>query len=375
MLKPLNYTVAGCLHDDISFQDLHRFRQNTAGRYSANLLRIVASRNPTNFSAVRLETGICKQTILMALPKTLGIPNMFLLDVMHLVALNDPDLLIGLWRGTINCYAPDTKENWDWAVLKGKVWEAHGKMIAAATPYIPSSFDRAPRNPAEKINSGYKAWEFLLYLFGLGPALLRNILPETYWRNYCKLVRGIHLLQQRQISPAQLQEGTTMLSEFVREFEELYYQRRPDRIHFIRQSIHLLTHIGPETVRAGPVACYAQWTMETAIGNLGKEVRQDRDPYANISQRGILRAQMNSIRCMMPHLDLGDGNKIPEGGIDVGGNYIMLRACQEVAMDVSEVEAAAILNFWEDRGWPNRDRWIRAVKRWGRLCLPNKQIA
>jgi len=52
MLKPLNYTVAGCLHDDISFQDLHRFRQNTAGRYSANLLRIVAARQalpPSDF--------------------------------------------------------------------------------------------------------------------------------------------------------------------------------------------------------------------------------------------------------------------------------------------------------------------------------------
>ncbi|KAJ6528077.1 hypothetical protein B0H19DRAFT_1195027 [Mycena capillaripes] len=37
---------------------------------------------------------------------------------------------------------------------------------------IPGSFDRPPRNPAEKINSGYKAWERLLYVYGAGPALL-----------------------------------------------------------------------------------------------------------------------------------------------------------------------------------------------------------
>jgi hypothetical protein len=125
---------------------------------------------------------------------TLGIPSMINIDIMHLVTLNVPDLLISLWRGTINCHTPDSKAIWDWAVLKGGVWEAHGKTVALATSFLPSSFERAPRNPAEKINSSYKAWEFLLYLFALGPALFRPILPAQYWSNFCKLVRGVQLL-------------------------------------------------------------------------------------------------------------------------------------------------------------------------------------
>ncbi len=32
-------------------------------------------------------------------------------------------------------------------------------------------------SPAEKISSGYKAWEFLIYVFGLCLALLYGILP------------------------------------------------------------------------------------------------------------------------------------------------------------------------------------------------------
>jgi hypothetical protein len=377
MLKPINYNVRGCLHEDVTFQDLEDYRQDTPRRYLENLQKLVAARNPADFAKLRLETGLCKQTILSGLSEehTLGIPNMFLLDIMHLVALNDSDLFMGLWCGTIKCYPPDSKANWDWVVLKGRVWEAHGKTVAAATPFIPSSFDRAPRNIAEKINSGYKAWEFLLYLFGLGPALLHNILPDKYWRNYCKLVRGVQLLQQRQILPTQLTEGTAMLCEFVREFEEIYYQRRPDRIHFVRQSIQLLTHIGPETVRAGPVACYAQWTMETAIGNLGNEIRQDLDPYANISQRGLLRAQLNSIRSMMPHVLLNSETDVPRGGIDIHDGYVLLRACEEVAADVRDVEATAILHYWGDRGWPNQDGWPHTVKRWARLRLPNQQVA
>ena len=83
---------------------------------------------------------------------------------MHLAALNIPDLLINLWRGTLDCDNNDDKRTWDWAVLTGRTWEDHGRDVAACTPYLPGSFDCPPRNSAEKISSGYKAWEFLMYI-------------------------------------------------------------------------------------------------------------------------------------------------------------------------------------------------------------------
>jgi hypothetical protein len=57
--------------------------------------------------------------------------------------------------------------------------------------------------------------------------------------------------------------------DFVHEYKDLYYQHMAVQIHFVQHSIHLLTHMGPETFRIGPLSCYAQWTLETAIGNLG----------------------------------------------------------------------------------------------------------
>jgi hypothetical protein len=57
--------------------------------------------------------------------------------------------------------------------------------------------------------------------------------------------------------------------EFMHKYEDLYYQRMEVQIHFVWHSIHLLTHMGPETQRIGPLSCYAQWTLETVIGNLG----------------------------------------------------------------------------------------------------------
>jgi hypothetical protein len=68
------------------------------------------------------------------------------------------------------------------------------------------------------------------------------------------------------------------------------------RIHFVRQSIHLLTHIASEMFHVGPLACYAQWTLETAIGNLGREIHQDHNMFANLAQHVVLHAQTNSLQ-------------------------------------------------------------------------------
>ena len=375
MLKPPNFTVEGCNHDNVSFCDLYNFRVKIPERYQINLRRVCQSANTSQYKDNRLETGLCGPTIFSGLKASLGVPNMFVLDIMHLVSLNVPDLLLGLWRGTINCYGNDKHHNWPWLKLqKGPVWESHGKTVEMATKYLPSSFDRAPRNPAEKINSGYKAWEYLLYMFALGPALFKSILPELYFRNYCKLVRGVQILQQRSIPREQLVQATQLLHEFVHEFEELYYQRKTSRLHFVRQSIHLLTHIASEVTRAGPLACYAQWTMESAIGSLGDEIRQDQNPYANISQRGILRAQFNAIQSMIT-LSLKNESKLPSYSMDLGDGYALLTTCDNVSRKVSEGEAMAIMKLWDARGWPNLHGWTRKVKRWARLQIPNGQIA
>jgi hypothetical protein len=63
---------------------------------------------------------------------------------MHHASLNIPDLLIPLWHGTFNRSATDKQSNWDWAMLTGKTWVEHGKVVAAATPYLPGSFDCPP---------------------------------------------------------------------------------------------------------------------------------------------------------------------------------------------------------------------------------------
>jgi hypothetical protein len=210
LLKPNNYEVEGCAHGDIDIRDLPKA---SCDLYIANLRRLLASPNETQYRARRLETGISKPSIFHGLDhlSTLGLPNSAGSDIMHLGALNLSDLMISLWRGTIDCTQPDDRSTWAWAVLRGDIWQQHGRAVAGALHYLPSSFDRPPRNIAEKLTSGYKAWEFLLYLYGLGPGLLYGVLPDAYYTNYCKLVFGVRMMNQHKLTHIRKREKCLIL--------------------------------------------------------------------------------------------------------------------------------------------------------------------
>ncbi|KAJ7067332.1 hypothetical protein C8F01DRAFT_1365443 [Mycena amicta] len=66
----------------------------------------------------------------------------------------------------------------------------------------------------------------------------------------------------------------------VEEFELLYYNCDPTRIHFIRQSLHHLLHTAPEV-----------------------EIKQHLNPFANLSQRAVRRAQVNSLKSLISDLE------------------------------------------------------------------------
>ena len=264
-----------------------RIAQGLPGKYSDNIKCFLASDTQKTFQERRLEFGLCKQTLFSRLLcQLLSVLSIFTMDIMHLSVLNNPDLFMKLFTGKLDVFKPDNQATWDWAVFykNNVLWSVQGETVTLSVPLLPSSFRCAPWDPAKKLNSGYKAWEYQQYLYGLGPTLFRLLLPEKYWINYCKLVSGVCLLQQHHISHEDLLKGHQTLMDFVCEFEDLYYQHKESCIHFVCQSIHMLTHITPGTIHASSLSCYAQWTLETAIGNLGQEIRQDQDLYANLTQ-------------------------------------------------------------------------------------------
>lgn len=125
LLKPHGFVMPGCDHEDIS----HTALPSTSTQlYSTNLHFLLESPNETQYKKRRLETGISKPSIFLGLKgeRILGIPGCFGSDIMHLACLNLPDLLLSLWRGTIDHDKDDPISEWPWTVLTGQIWEFHG---------------------------------------------------------------------------------------------------------------------------------------------------------------------------------------------------------------------------------------------------------
>ncbi|KAL6308758.1 hypothetical protein BKA93DRAFT_815112 [Sparassis latifolia] len=299
LLKPLDYDVEGCDHDDIN---IHSLPACSSEKYMENLRYLMMSSSETQYRKRRLETGITKPSIFLefSLQHTLGIPGSFGSDIMHLASLNLPDLLIPL------------KATWDWAI--------HGQAVADATPYLPGSFDAHHTIPQKKS-------PFLIYIFELGPGLLYGILPDKYWKNFCKL---------HKITRNDLQQAHKLLLQFCIEFELLYYQRRVDRLHFVWPCVHSLLHLGTEVVR---------WTMERTIGNL-----------------------VNALKSMIPDLEPMEDN-LPKHAINLGSGY-------RTATPLHDCEAVALTTYVHDTlGLTcNLSSFMApSVQRWAHLRLPNGQ--
>ena len=382
LCKPLNYTVDGSDHPDV---DPDSVTGCSPAEYHRNLLYLLQSRHATEYKERRKETGIAYPSLFGGLPAASRqpIPAGFPGDSMHGPTLNMGDLLLPLWRKTFRCAGEDTTDNWDWGTLVGNVWKDHGAAVAACCEYIPGFVDHPPRNIAEKINSGYKAKEWQTYLYGLAPALLYGILPDRYWKNFCKLVYAIRILHQRTISRTQLEEAHKYLKLFCVDYEEIYVQRRSDRLHMVRPSIHGILHMPSETVRVGPTPLSSTWTMERLIGDLGSEIRQPSNPYQNLSQRGLRRCQINALIALFPFLDRTT-KSLPQYSLDIGDRYVLLRAKERTGRLLMEVPEYPLIkayleeaerqhgNILSDNVQPPQ---LRArISRWARLRLPNGQI-
>ncbi|EIW79902.1 hypothetical protein CONPUDRAFT_155298 [Coniophora puteana RWD-64-598 SS2] len=354
---PFNYNQNGCDHATCQPHDLPHAG---ADDYMSNLARVVNAPTLSGYRNARKQTGISRPTIFLGISTshTFPVPHAFGSDIMHVTAINVGDELIPLWRGKFYHDEHD-HEPWAWTQLKStRVWNAHGQLVQDLATHLPGSFDRPPRNPALKINSGYKAWEWLLYLYGMAPALLFGVLRDEYWANFCQLVRGVRLLQQHSISLEQVQEAGQRLNSFAYDFETLYVQQNPYRLHMVRSWFHALLHMPRETIQKGPPVSSSQWTMERTISDLGRELRSDTFPYANLANRAKRRAQANCLAAMFP--------------VQLEG-YILLGRRDNIKRPITGPEVDALTTALAEHSVTLTVN--PQLQRWARLRLPNDQIA
>lgn len=356
-------------HPDV---DVNEIPVPNPEEYKRDLFYVISSRTENELKIRRYNTGIGKPSIFSGVPRKLPPPTCFPGDLMHQPLINLTTLLLDLWCARPDARKYDHLSHWPWAVLKGDVWEAHGEVVEHVARYLPTSFGRAPRNPAAKISSGYKASESLYYIYGEGPGVFHGVIPEPYYSHFCRLVRAIRIIYQRVISQEQLISAHHLLLQWVLDFEILYCKRDPNRLHIIRQCVHSLVHLARETHRVGPLCLSAQWTLERVLERLEAHLNQPSNIYRNLAAQTFRIAITNAILAMWPELQKQKGD--PQGSKNLGNGYVLLGPKDTSQYHLSQPERRAMEKFFST--YPGADHVNTCTAyRFGRLKLPTEQVA
>ena len=68
--------------------------------------------------------------------------------------------------------------------------------------------------------------------------------------------------------------------------------------------------------------------MESAVGSFGREVCSHSNTFANIANRGVIRAQINALKARVPGLEPEPA--LPHGSFPFGDGYALLRATDSI---------------------------------------------
>lgn len=105
--------------------------------------------------------------------------------------------------------------------------------------------------------------------------------------------------------------------------------------------------------------------MERSIGLLGGRIRQPSNPFGNLAELSLQEAQVNALKAICPELDEDLSEQLPQYSKNLGNSYILLRPRDKMAYEIPAEEINAVREVC-----PKSRR-----QRWGRLQLPNGQIA
>ena len=175
----------------------------------------------------------------------------------------------------------------------------------------------------------------------------------------------MRIITQQHITEDQVLEAHSYFVQFVEEFENIYYQCHVDPLHFCHPWIHTLLHTALEILHVGPGTYFRQFAMERTIVDLGEGIRQPSNPFGNLCQLALRTSQINALKTICPELDHKPQH--PKSARNLGNGYIVLGPCSHylskldlrVAWDLIHAECPL----------------MKGVLPWGRLCLPNGQIA
>lgn len=191
----------------------------------------------------------------------------FPLDYMHLVCL-------GVVKKLIKSWVQPPRRPYS---LAGAQQTRINERLFSIRPSITRDFARRPR----KINEvdRWKATEFRQFLLYTGQIVLKNILPEDYYKHFLTLSVAISILVSPELTQAHSHYAETLLVHFNEEGAHLYGNE------FLIYNVHCLVHLPAAARRYLSLENCSAWKFETYLYQLKKKIHSSDSPLAQLVKR------------------------------------------------------------------------------------------
>ncbi|KAF7298334.1 hypothetical protein MKEN_01358000 [Mycena kentingensis (nom. inval.)] len=269
---------------------------------------VETARSGAEASRLAKQYGV-KGVPLLSHLHSLSFPGSFPYDFMHLIWENLIKNLVLLWTGEFKGLDEGTGQY----TLSAAVWEAVCALGASAGDTIPSAYgSRVPNLSKDRSNVSAEMWGFWTQY--LGPSLLRRrFRQQKYYTHFLELVRLLNIcLQIEGVTDDDIDEIRAGFIKWVKDYEKMYYQYKPDRLPICPLTIHALLHIADSIKFCGPVSVYWAFAMERFCGTLTPAIRSRRHPWASLDRHILEVAQLTQIKMVynvVEELDLeGDSD-------------------------------------------------------------------
>ncbi|KAJ7119407.1 hypothetical protein C8R44DRAFT_624868 [Mycena epipterygia] len=233
---------------------------------------------------------------------------------MHLIWENLIKNLILHWTGDFK-NLDSGRERYE---LGKAIWEAIASQTASASDTIPSAYgSRVPNISKDRPNVSAEMWSF--WTLYLGPVLLRRHFDDDrYYTHFIDLVRLLSICLQFEITDDEIEEVRVGFIDWVRVYEDIYFQNDPDRLSACPLTIHTLLHITPSIKYSGPVWCYWAFPMERFCGSIQPGIRSHRFPWASMDRYVLEIAQLTQIKTIY---NVGEVLSLRNPPAEVPGSY------------------------------------------------------
>lgn len=236
----------------------------------------------------------------MLLFNSFDIVNNFAIDIMHGIGLGIVKDVLQIWMGIRKI--PDPNNNLKIKLKNEYERKCFNKRIIQLKPLI--YFKRKPRTIFELPN--YKATELLNFLLFYFRFAVVGLLPTKIVKHLELLSAASFILLKSSINDSELNQATSMLSQFSDMFEEIYGAGS------ITMNIHLLRHYGEMIRCCGPIWCNSLFGFESNIGTIKKLVSGTTDVLVQITEKYTTAKNLKE-----NHGDIDDDKKCHENLLQV----------------------------------------------------------